>query len=489
METASTGISRKGIPWGALCAGVLWCALALSLVPIFLVGDCAHPFGDDFAYSVYVHYALSDGESVLAALWQTVSDYYTGWQGTYSAAALMALQPALWGEQAYILTAFVMVGALLAGTLCLTHTVLRRGFTLSRSAWLGAAGGILLVTIQLQPDPMQAFYWWNGAVYYTFFFSLMLLYIHFLLCLRLGVRHKRLPLAAALFLAFVLGGGNYVTGLATALAGGAYALGCLIWDRPRWKAAAACEVVLLLGFIVNMAAPGNAVRAASAQGLGPITAIWRSCLQAGADGLEWMGFPMLALLVGMAPLLWKCAGKTSFSFPWPVAVSLGLFLLFAAQNTPHFYALGEAGPGRLRDIVFDSYPWLLLCAEGYWLGWLRRKGLTLGRTAGLITVLAACALALTGLVRSGPWGTTGQCAAALSDGSARRYDAQLTARAALFNAPGDEAVVCTQPDVQPPLLYYFDVTENPENFANIAAANYYRKASVIALPPAQQEEG
>ena len=36
---------------------------------------------------------------------------------------------------------------------------------------------LLLLSIQLVPSPKDAFYWWNGAVYYTFTYGIMLLLV------------------------------------------------------------------------------------------------------------------------------------------------------------------------------------------------------------------------------------------------------------------------------------------------------------------------
>lgn len=159
-------LNRRYAQWGA---ALLSAALLLSLIPIFLVGDCAHPFGDDYAFSQFVHHALADGASLPAALWYTIKRYYFGWQGTYAATAIMALQPGLISEQAYILTPVVTLLMLLLSTAALTHTLLRRWLGQSHTVWLGVTAGVLLVTIQYQPLLMQAFFWWNGAIFYTFF--------------------------------------------------------------------------------------------------------------------------------------------------------------------------------------------------------------------------------------------------------------------------------------------------------------------------------
>ena len=477
-------ISKRN--YASWAAALLVGLLLLSLIPLFLVGDCAHPFGDDYAFSQFVHHALEDGSSALAAVGYTVKRYYFGWQGTYAATALMSLQPGLISEQAYLLTPVVMVAMLFLSAGFLTHTLLRRWLGQSRSVWLGATAGLLLVTIQYQPSVMQAFFWWNGAMYYTFFHGLMILLVSVLIRLRLEPKHPRLLTAAALVLAAIIGGGNYVTGLLSCLLAAGCTLLYLIWDRRRLWQPALTGLVLLAGFLINALAPGNSVRQAGSTGMGALQAVWASVLQAGRDVTGWFHLPTLGLLVCLAPLLWRALERTKFSFPLPGAVTVLLFLILACQNAPHFFALSAAGPGRLRNIVYDSYVWLLLLAEGYWLGWLRRR--TGGRAlpAGVVRSLAALGLVLAavGFALSPSLVTTGQCVRALADGSARAYDERLIEWDEVLSdrSSGDD-VVLLQPDVRPPLLYYFNLTEEPTDFANVVAANYYEKQSVTALPP------
>ena len=467
-----------------LCALVISLVLVAAIVPILMVGDCAHPFGDDFAYSGFVHYALEDGTSVADALFYIIKTYYFGWQGTYTAALLMALQPAVWGEQAYVLTTVVMLLSLIVPTALLTDTIMRRCFGLSVWDWAIATAGLLLLTIFYQVSGCEAFYWWNGAVYYTFFYGQMLLLVTCVLRMRLQPAHPKCFMVAALVLAFIIGGGNYVTGLFSCLLLFGYALLCLIWDRKNFRNPAIVGIVVTLCFLVNALAPGNAVRQAASVGMDVPAAIISSVLQVAVDTRDYMNLPILGYLLLMIPLLWKIAGRTEFSFPWPLAVSVILVLALASQNTPHFYALSTAGPGRLRNIIFDSWLWMLLLLEGYWVGWLRSRlscGKLFSDGVGKVIVLPVLVISLMALVFGFSETSTGRCVQALADGSARAYDRCATAWEERLK--GEEADVVVEALENPTdLLYYFNICGDENAFANKAAATYYRKNSVVALP-------
>lgn len=458
--------------------------LLLSLIPILLAGDCAHPYGDDYAYSRYVHRALEEGGSVLSALGCTVKQYYLGWQGAYAATALMALQPGLISEQAYVLTPILLLCALCLSTAAFTHAVLCRWLKQDRWTWLAVTAGLLAATIQFQPYIREAFMLWRAGVYYIGFYALMLLLFTCLIRLRLDPRHPAALFVAALLLAALVGGGNYVTGLLSCLVLGGYTLACAVWDRKRLWQPAVTGAVLLTGFLISVFAPGNGVRQSAAEGMGVLESIGAAIAEGQEQVHAYMHLPFLALMLGLVPVLWRALENTDFTFPLPGVATAVLFLTLCCQNVPHFYALASVGPGRLRNIVYDSYLLLLLVAEGYWLGWLRRRkgGDFLSVNLGRGMVKTALFAAVAGFLLSYPLTPVYQCSRILADGTARAYDAHMNGWVSALSDPDTDPVTVTQPPVCPPLLYGYNLVEDPYNFANTSAAGYYGKTWITALP-------
>ena len=151
--------------------------LAISLVPILQLSRYSRPAYDDYGYGLYTHRALESGGSLFGAVWYTVKQNYLTWQGSFAAMALMALTPLIFSEQLYWITTGVMLASLIFGTVKLSHTLVCR---LLKGEWWQCAlvcVPMLLLSIQFVPSPWEAFYWWNGAVYYTFTYGISLLYI------------------------------------------------------------------------------------------------------------------------------------------------------------------------------------------------------------------------------------------------------------------------------------------------------------------------
>lgn len=479
--------AEGGVPVWLRPLGLLAGAgLLLSLVPVLAVGFYIHPFGDDYIFGVPAYAALQSGDSLLAALLNTVRVYWFGWQGTFTGVLAMELMPDAFLWRGYAATPFVMAGMLLFSSGKLLHTLVRRWMGASLWYWLPLWAGLGFLTVQCMPDPAQSLYWWNGAALYTLFFALMVLLLDRLVNLALAKapRRRNILLVECVLLAAAVSGGNFVTGLLTGLLLGLYWLAVLIWDRPRWRGATLVLAVYAVGFALCLAAPGNRVRQSTGEGLSPVEAVLRS-LEQGWNDLSGLTTPVVwAVLLLLVPVLWKLSEKAPFSFSWPGAAAVLAFLLFAAQNAPHFYTMGEAGPGRIRDIVYFFYLWMLLVSEFWVLGWLHRRWSGPGpRTITACTALAA-ALLMVILWKNAPWLTAGKAAAALADGSLAQYHQLMLERETQYRDP-DQARVYYAPAMgaQPRLVFVYSVDDtDPEAFPNIAARNFFGKEEVACRP-------
>ena len=480
-------IWRTWGPW------LLLALLALSLIPILMLGRYDWPSADDYSYALRTHEAIVQGQCPLTASLKHIAEYYKGWQGTFSAILLMTFTPLAASPFLYWLTPVVMLASLCLGTFKLSDTLARRALGGSWRQTVFLAAPILLLSIQFVLSPKDTFYWWNGAVYYTFTYGVSLLLVERMVALKLASTRRQVLWAVlpGTLAALLVGGSNYVSALASTLLCGLFLLWFLWKDRKKVLPALLPAVVLWAGFLISVAAPGNGVRQATvAPPISPVEAVVMSILKAGLDCMEWMNWPILLVFLLMLPLLWGLTERIAFRFPLPLAFSVFSFLLFAAQNAPHFYALGVSGPERLRSIVFYSFFWLVAVNLWYWLGWVRRA--VLPRLAGRDQLLSRAWLAVPVVlvllaattVRFHYWdeSTSGRTAAALADGSAEYYWQQQVDRLTVLQDPSVSDVRLEPLDVPhqlKPLLYNGDASPDPAVWVNQALANFYHKNSVV----------
>lgn len=456
--------------------------LLLALAPILLVGDCAHPSSGDLAQSLLVHRAAEEGTSVLGTLAATVRRNYFGWNGAFASIALSTLQPGLLSEEAYILTPILLLLALCLSTAALTHALLRRWLGLDRWSWLCVAAALCLVTVLHQPSPRDAFLLWSSGTGCTLSFSLTLLLFTCLVRLRLEPKHPGALLCAALALAVLTGGGDPTTGVLTCALLTGYVLLCALRDRKRLRRVLPVWAVFLACFLINTLSPGSAVARSLAPGLSLSRSIHMALLLTWPNTQWNLHLTLIALLVGAVPLL-RSAGRTRFSFPFPGLVTAAAALLAVLQNAQAMYTAGVDLSPATMNATFNSLPWLLLLTQGYWVGWFEHRWGGKPRISGAGPVKAALLIGSMGLILSASGSAPAKCLAPLTDGSARAFDAQVSAWVQVLSDPQADPVELTQLTVPPFLLYDYSLYDDPESYINTTYASYYGKTAVIAYPP------
>ena len=260
--------------WGVLgvCGAILLFLFLVTLIPIGLVSAYDRMDFDDYDYSVLTRAAVrNDGSAfgLLRAAGQTVSETYQTWQGTYSAVFLFSLQPAIWGQGWYALTSWILIGTLVFGLGCFTFAVLVVALRQDRRVWLLVWMLASILCVQFPRDPSEGFFWYNGGMFYTFFFGLLLIWLALIIDLANREQPKRagtlLRSIALILLSGIVAGGNYPTALLL----GVLLVGYLLWSIRNRKAILPALILSLVvyfaGFALNVLAPGKR-RSAGAAG-------------------------------------------------------------------------------------------------------------------------------------------------------------------------------------------------------------------------------
>ena len=132
-------------------------------------------------------------------------------QGSFAAVFLMNLQPAVFGPEYYFVTTFIMLGSLIIGTALFLLELLVKYLHADVWEYCLVTAVILTMTIHFCYDPVESFYWYNGSIYYTFFYGLALILAAAVLCAlrveKVGMKVFLTVLSSVL--CAVIGGGNY----------------------------------------------------------------------------------------------------------------------------------------------------------------------------------------------------------------------------------------------------------------------------------------
>jgi hypothetical protein len=429
----------------------------------------------------------------LSAAVDTVSLTYRTWQGTFSAVFLFSLQPAIWGHSWYFLTPLILIAIMIAGLGYFSYVVCIRLLNGRKVFWAMSWMIVSILCLQFSRDPVEGYYWYNGGVFYTFFFGLLLIWCGVALdtTLRDRMSVKQLWLRGVLLslLAVFLSGGNYPTALLLGIILAGW-LGYCIWKRRDLLLMSIVSLMLFgAGFLISIIAPGNAIRGASLEPLSPPMAILSSLIGMPKRILgQFFRFPGI---LGIVLLVWLpfcivALRESKFRFRFPLLLPIASYFAISAMFTPSYYAMGYSGPYRLWNIVIFLFYILLLANVYYFAGWWKVRfmdsyektlnGLLRVRKVApiyLMVVVSASVL----LCGVGPdFGLEQERAASvrafveLNDGTARKYAEEFDTQAQ--NIMNDETgsiwiIPITEPENILPngnLANYLKISEEPDRW-------------------------
>ena len=490
---------KKAFDKSAALAAIVLVGFCLSLIPILYAGFFAHPFADDYSFSYRVNHAVMNRSSLLKAIAETVTNTYITWQGTFSAVVFFSIQPAAFSSSFYCFTAFIMVGFLTFSTFFLFETIIKRILHGKTSHVIIISCLTLAMSIQYVPNIHEAFYWFNGSAFYTLFYSLSLIYLTLLLRLRITESSKKRTIYFIISLLFgvIVGGGNYSTALITAEL--VFLLTLLEFyqkSHNKWQ----YFIILFIymaAFIINIIAPGNAIRAKKVISLNPIMAIAQSLSYALGMICEWTRVPQMIYIASVFMLSAFLVPNCSIKFNRPI-LPIGLaFLLFASQMTPPLYAMSNLGSGRQIDIYYYSYYLLIAFSFFYLCGWLYQRMIELNEQSA-----SSRYLGFEVLVRKHIWAitiilcvimgansyeqgllnmTSFQTTKAIMDGTLIKYNQEYNAIEDQLES-GVDILELSDIETVPPFFSNLGLSEDPEFWINKAIARYYGIESIQKRP-------
>ena len=473
----------------------------LLLIPVLYIGRYDYHCADDFGFSAASHVAWEDTHSLIAvfkAAGETVVDRWHTWQGTFTTMFLMALEPGLFGEVFYHFVPWIMIGAMSASTMYLLYVLLVKLVSCDKPVWISVSMLYLIYALECIIDPLQGFFWYNGAVHYMIPHSLAMLLVAILIKARISEK-KIILCFLACVIAFLLGGSNFITALGTGV-GLVFAIIISVFFRHRkniWLLIMP-TIIYVPALLLNVFAPGNSVRQSGfANHPGPIKAVMLAfyyCIEeAFSNWLDWKVFMlMLALLPFSILIVKKIRNRYSFGFCLPLMVVVVLFCFLSSLFAPTSYATGGVGGGRVENIIYLDFLLLSIFLEIYIIGWLDVKFKLIDTINqdnssrvnkcmfwGSVIVIVVFFAGLTFLREEDSFTTT-SAIASIASGEARRYGNETKERSEMIdNCDGDLLEVPRFVET-PYLLYMDDIVPNSNDWRNNSMARYYGFDEVVA---------
>lgn len=472
-----------------IAVGLIFTFFCMILLPLFIIAHYNYPCSDDFSFADALYKGISDNsglKAVLRGAWSEAVQFYKSWQGCYFNNVLSSFGIGIAVPRYYFLGTYLVLISFVAASVGFLRTVTYRiGQWNSKISWIVS---VLITAMQILyvPYPSEAFYWFVGATVYTLTYALLLFLVMALMCFYLNTDSKRKTLCGVLAIAltFMIGGSNYSTGLLTAEIL-VLSFGWMFLQKRKCLFLGIILAEYLICFVIfNAFAPGNYARMGAVESLGVAGSILASFRQGFRFLREWFRMPVVFLLIVIFLLGASQVAKMDFSFKLPGLVTFFSFGLFCSQMTPPFFAGATWGPGRLINLIYFSYYFLLAGNLLYWTGWLAKRcekfRLFISKEPKVLMVLLCFfVLWVIGLKIYGLQSTNSTSAfLSLAKGEASIYLEENKARWAVYEDNTILDVEVEDFSVKPRVLYHDDIVEDSTDWRNGAVANFFGKNSV-----------
>ena len=355
---------------------VAFITLILLVAPLLISSIYNRPANDDLVQPYAVKVAYDETGSVLQALVVSIRETIRIWKvhnGIFSSMFLSIFAPYVFhyklGFSHPILITILLIWGCYQLVKCLRFIAkdIPSGYILLISSVLS----LMLLTVM--PDLIQGFFWYSGAINYTFFFALSLLLYASVLQTTFGTelpKWKQLLRTIIHCIGFfLLGAANWITPTTTIVLYGFLALFLLYQKKPLIHLLPL--LFLIAGFALALIAPGNSVR----QGVvGDQPSIVEAFILSFTSALEFclsdgtfylfpiLLLPIFARLSQYMPQLPKCF--------W--LIPIGSVCVFAAGFFPMLYTSYPLQP-RHDDMLFFIFAVLLLVNELLLVCWITQR--------------------------------------------------------------------------------------------------------------------
>lgn len=464
-------------------------------IPIFVISFYSRPCVDDFSYSVMTHNLVKSGEcnpvSLLRTAWQVDKHFYLTWQGLYTSAFLLALQPGIFGEKLYWLGTLSLI-VLMAAVLYYVVSVLHRHLCGNAKQSFGWMMLFLIVILQGMPSPVQGLYWFNGMInYMPFVFLVMLNAVLMIESEYCGQKRRRNAfLAVSCIVSFVISGGNHITSFLNILM---LLFMAVIWGIRKRYGVITSLLSAIIGFMIMYFAPGTAVRQGTIQeGSGVLRTVLEGGNRCLIDIRQWTNLQWVCCILLVIPFAYEIikTGKIKQVRVHPVIILLLSLTMLAGMRCVPYFAIGNFGAGRSDNVIWITYMTLSIVNVIYLVVWLYYKQyfalrINIGKQkliwAGIILVFLIC---ISGNCQNAE-STSVRAIDELVTGRAQKYAAIFDERIPLLeNAPSDQ-ILHVRALPRSELLKFDDITGSMDEWQNSAWARYYGVPTVIGFDDEQ----
>lgn len=479
--------------------------LIVSILPLLWIAQYNHLSADDYRSSLQVKSVWEEQHRIWPVIKEAlnyVKTMYFTWQGTYTCSFLLTIQPSAFSYGLYPVTAYINIFLIVFAIFFFVRQLLSSVGIINRQANIITASIVSFLYIQMVPAPVEAFYWWTGAITYTALLAVMLIELGLVLKIMNATKKCIGTMILTFVLAFLSSGGNLVTGLMhVELLWMFFIIACIMKRRHRgFMLVLSIFATILL--LANAFCPGNAVRSQEnlgGNGYSMLSSCWYSFGETNKLLSQWtkplliIGSLLTLPLYLKAPILQVFTKRRNAIALFLFSI-VGSYLLITSAISPVTYGYGLWQPGRVMNVVHLVY---VLCIHlvlfvGIQAARCHLKNTSFGRfcshfvhSKALVVLMVVLVFAFAA-VYCYSWFTNRNdytTMSAINDvcsGLAQQYDYDMEQRHLMLQ--GEETEIWLPFALNKPhLLFFDDIRESCTDWRNHNVALYYNKEKVYGF--------
>ena len=337
----------------------------IILIPFIVIAIYNRPSADDYDYAILTHSAVVNNEgifNVISEAWKTNVQYYNKWQGLYSSAFILALQPGIWGENYYAFTTIIILFIVFVCLYFSFNILNKKYFKYSRFFTVMVSLIVLVIITNWLPSAVEGLYWYNGSMNYTPWIFLDLLNVCLLLNIEKNRKIKNISsIILSIVLSFLISGANHVTSFANILILLLYSI-YLLFNKKFYSLPSLFSAII--GFIIMYIAPGTSIRQSFFTKSTMVKTVLATLKHIRIVIPTWCSFIWILSLLIITPIAisFSMKNKIKISSKFIIILFLALAMVLSGMFCVPYYAMGNFGAQRVTNVIwiaFMLFSWLL----------------------------------------------------------------------------------------------------------------------------------
>lgn len=469
----------KKIDSKALTSIIVVAIFFISMIPIMYLAIYSRPCVDDYAYSVKTHDIIVHNDyNILHLLKEAIKvdmEFYNTWQGLYSSAFILSLQPGIFGEKYYCIGTWILILGMFLCLYFFIRTVFKDVLKIKKHIFLITIA-MLAVIITGLPSAVEGLYWFNGAWNYMPFLFLTLVNISLLL--RSFYLNKKNDIVYSVILSFVISGGNHVTAFLNIMI---LIIFNVLTIRKNKKGIFSL-VSAIIGFAVMYFAPGTSIRQQELYSQGVIDTLIESIKRCVIYFHEWHNMQWVLMITFLTPLAFcikKERNLKSESLKYnPLYLLLTKICIICGMLCVPYKAMGWFGAGRVTNVIWITFMVLSCILWVYFIIWLSfrmqlKNKLQLRSVYKKIALIIIC-MGMVYFPNSNAIKATNE----IINGTAQTFAFCCDLRYKKMKTTTQETIYVDKLPYDE-MLRFDDITENVNDWRNKAWKEYYNKNVII----------